>query len=357
MPPSSIRTRRLWLFLPFALLVLLAVAWSVFWVMAARRADATITAWLEQEARLGRIYRCASRESGGYPFRIEVRCTAPTLELANAQPVRVLKAQELRGVAQVYTPNLIIAEISGPLAITEAGQPAVWRADWRLAQASLRGLSGTPERLSVVLDGVQVERADGGGASPAAPAPAGAWAAANHLEFHLRRDPAAASGQPVIDFAGQVNGATLPSVPALTGKPFDGEVTALLSGLTEWKPMPLPARLKQWQAAGGRLQVTRLRIQQGDAVVAATGSVGLSTGGRPDGMFDVTMAGIDRLVQQFGGNDGAAGGLQIGLLAGLAFLGRPAEIDGKRAIAVALRLNDGAVSLGPIRLGKMEPLY
>jgi hypothetical protein len=354
MPESSTRTRRLWLFLPLALLVLLAVTWSVFWVVAARRADATITAWLEQEARLGRLYRCASRESGGYPFRIEVRCTEPTLELSNAQPVRVLKAQELRGVAQVYTPNLIIAEITGPLAVTEAGQPAVWRADWRLGQASLRGLRGTPERLSVVLDGVQVERADAGGTPAAtAPAPAAAWAA-NHLEFHLRRDPAAA-GQPLIDFAAQVNGATLPSVPALAGKPFDGEVTALLSGLTEWKSMPLPARLKQWQAAGGRLQVTRLRIQQGDAVVVATGSVGLSAGGRPDGTFDVTMAGIERLAQQFGG--AAGGGLQVGLLAGLAFLGRPAEIDGKRAISVPLRFNDGAVSLGPIGLGKMEPLY
>src|SRR5436305_9855195 len=117
MPPSSLRTRRLWLFVPFALLVLFAAAWSLFWVMAARRADATITAWLAQEARLGRTYGCASRESGGYPFRIEVRCTAPTLEFANAQPVRVLKAQELRGVAQVHPPNLIIADISWPLAV------------------------------------------------------------------------------------------------------------------------------------------------------------------------------------------------------------------------------------------------
>ena len=56
-----------------------------------------------------------------------------------------------------------------------------------------------------------------------------------------------------------------------------------------------------------------------------------------------------------GGQQG--GGLQLGLMAGLAFLGRPAEIEGKRAVALALRVTDGAVFLGPIPLGKVEPLY
>jgi hypothetical protein len=49
--------------------------------------------------------------------------------------------------------------------------------------------------------------------------------------------------------------------------------------------------------------------------------------------------------------------MHLGLMAGLSFVGRPAEIDGKKAVAVPLRFNDGAVFLGPIRLGRMEPLY
>ena len=93
-----------------------------------------------------------------------------------------------------------------------------------------------------------------------------------------------------------------------------------------------------------------------EAVAVASGDVGLSPTGRPDGSFSITMAGFERLVQQLtGGSSG--GGLQLGLMAGLSFLGRPAEIDGKRAIALPLRFNDGAVSLGPLRLGKIDPLY
>jgi hypothetical protein len=69
------------------------------------------------------------------------------------------------------------------------------------------------------------------------------------------------------------------------------------------------------------------------------------------------MTGFDQLVQQLVGSSQQGGGLQLGLMAGLAFLGRPAEIDGRRAVSVALRFNDGAVFLGPIPLGRMEPLY
>ena len=353
MVESTARSRRPWLFVPFAAVVLIAIVWSGFWYVAASRADAVITAWLAEEAKHGRIHRCGSRTSGGYPFRIEVRCIDPTVELVNAQPPRLLRGKEVVGVAQVYDPDLIIAEITGPLAIAEArepaGQVAVWRADWRLAQASLRGIAGTPERLSVVLDGARLERAEGTSAET--------WAAANRLALHVRRNPVSSADKPVVDVAAQVAGVTVPAAPVLAGRPLDAEVTALVSGLADWRPKPVPARLREWQVAGGRVKVIRLRLQQGDAVAIAVGDIGLSAAGRPDGAFNVTMTGFDQLVQQLVGSSQQGGGLQIGVMAGLAFLGRPAEIDGRRAVSVALRFNDGAVFLGPIPLGRMEPLY
>jgi len=350
MARSTTPSRRLWpVFAPFGALIVVAVAWSAFWYVAARRADATVTAWIEQEAKQGRIYGCGSRQSGGYPFRIEIRCSDPTVELTTAQPPRTLKAKDLVGVAQVYDPNLIIAEITGPLTIAEGGDPAAWRTDWRLAQASLRGIAGTPERLSVVLDEVRFERVDGANSET--------WAAARHTEFHLRRSPTSAPDKPVIDFAAQVAGASLPRAAMLAGKPLDAEVAALLRGLSDLRPKPVPARLKEWQAAGGRLEITKLRLQQGDAIALAAGDIGLSAAGRPDGAFNITMTGFDRLVQGLAGSGNEGGGVQLGLLAGLSFLGRPAEIDGKRAISIPLRLTDGTVFLGPLRVGKLEPLY
>jgi hypothetical protein len=347
MSEPTAAARRPWrVVLPFALLIVVAVAWSAAWYFAARRADATITAWIEQEARFGRIYSCGSRSSGGYPFRIEVRCAEPAVELAAVEPPRVLKAKELMGVAQIYQPDLIIAEITGPLSIGEAGQPPLWRADWRLAQTSLRGVVGASQRVSIVLEEVRFDRTDG--------ATTETWAAANRLEAHVRRG--AASDRPVLDLAAQVAGATVPSAAVLAGKPFDAELVAVLRGLTDLRAKPVPVRLKEWQEAGGRLQVTKFRIQQGEAVALAAGDIGLSAAGRPDGAFDITMAGFDRFVQDLLGRS-QGGALQFGLMAGLAWLGRPAEIDGRRAVALPLRVNDGAVYLGRIPLGKVGPLF
>ena len=136
-PKISSRPRRL--LVAFAALVVLAAAWSGFWYFAASKAEAVISAWIEQESRAGRVYACASRTIGGYPFRIELRCSDPVMELTSLQPPRVVKAKDLVALAQVYEPNLIIAEITGPLSVAEPGNPAALRADWRLAQASLRG--------------------------------------------------------------------------------------------------------------------------------------------------------------------------------------------------------------------------
>ncbi len=340
-------TRGRWrLLLPFALLIVVAVAWSAAWYFAATRADAIITTWIEQEARLGRIYRCGSRSTGGFPFRIEVRCRDPVVEFAALDPPRILQAKDLTGVAQVYQPTLIIAEVTGPLAIGEAGQPPLWRADWRRAQTSLRGILGMAQRLSIVVDGVRFDRADGTTTET--------WATADRLEAHLRRDPA--SDQPVLELTALVNGATIVNTAVLAGRPFDGEIVALLRGPSDLRPKPMTVRLKEWQAAGGRLQISKLRLQQADAVAIAAGDIGLSPAGRPDGAFEITMAGFERLAQDLLGR--AQGGtLQLGLMAGLAWLGRPAEIDGKRGVAVPLRIDDGAVYLGRLRLGKLDPLF
>ena len=99
--------------------------------------------------------------------------------------------------------------------------------------------------------------------------------------------------------------------------------------------------------------MTRLKLRQDDAVAVAAGDVGLSASGRPDGTINITMAGFDQVVRDVV----RGGGMQFGLIAGLTFLGRPAEIDGRRAISVPFRIKDGSMSLGPIPLGKLDPLF
>src|SRR5260221_10569353 len=66
--------RRRWLLLlPFALVVLLAAAWTGVWFYAAARAEAEIAVWREREQQAGRAQDCASHSIGGYSFFLGVR--------------------------------------------------------------------------------------------------------------------------------------------------------------------------------------------------------------------------------------------------------------------------------------------
>ena len=148
-PPS----RPHWLlFLPFAVHRRIGRGVERPVVFRGERTEAVVSAWIEQEASAGRVYACASRTIGGYPFRIELRCTEPVMELTSLQRPRVVKARDLVALAQVYEPGLIVAEITGPVSIADAGSPPIMQADWRLAQEGLRAEGRRPERLSVVLE-------------------------------------------------------------------------------------------------------------------------------------------------------------------------------------------------------------
>jgi len=338
---------RLWVFVPFAVIVVLAAAWTGFWFFAASKAEAIISRWIEQEERLGRVYQCASRTVGGFPFRFEVRCREPSMELTALQPPRVIRAKDLVALAQVYQPGLIIAEITGPVSIAEAGGPPIGRADWRLAQASLRASGIRPERLSVVLDGVKLEFLENGAADPVG--------TADHVELHLRRNPEAVADKVDVDFALQASGAVVQRGP-LAGRPIALEAAGVARAIPDIRRKTTPQRLREWQAAGGKLELQKVRLQQGEAVAVAAGDLRLTESGRPDGTLNITMTGFDRLVREaIGGATG--GGLQLGLVAGLAFLGSPAQLDGRRAVTVPMRFKDGTMSLGPIPLGKVEPLF
>src|ERR1043165_4706427 len=66
------RRPRHWLIAaPLAIVVALGVAWTALWFYAAGEAEKRLNEWQEQQAKGGRLFTCADRSVGGYPFRIE----------------------------------------------------------------------------------------------------------------------------------------------------------------------------------------------------------------------------------------------------------------------------------------------
>ena len=344
MPQTARRSR--WIVAPLLIVILLALAWSGAWLWASRVADDQIAAWIGREAAVGRVYGCASRTIGGYPFRIELRCTEPAVELRGQGTPVAIKAREILAVAQVYQPTLIIAEVSGPMTVSDAAGTLSLTADWTLLQASVRGLPATPERISLVFDAPRLRNTSSSDAD--------VLVRADRIEFHVRQDAASRADEPVFDLGSRLTNAVIPSIAGFSSRPLNAEASAILRGLRDLIPKPVALRLREWQAAGGRLEIANARMQQGEALARVSGDLGLSERGRLNGTLTLAFVGFEDLARAMGLPHLQIRGGQEGLLGRLSsvFGGGETAIDGKKAMAIPLRFQEGAVFFGPLPLGQ-----
>jgi hypothetical protein len=366
--------RRRWPLILIVLIAVLAAAWSGAWYYAAGLAETTIAGWRAREAKAGRIHTCGSQAVGGFPFRFEMRCTDPGLELKSAAQPLLIKARDLLVTARVWQPTRLTSEIVGPLTIAEPGRPAAISANWRHAQTEVRGLPTAPQQVTIVLDEPVFDRMEGAAAQR--------LFNASRMEVVGKMLEGSARNNPVIEVTLKLAAAVAPTLHALTGQPLDADIVAVLRGLKDFAPKPWPDRFREIQAAGGRIEIANARVKQGQTIAAANGVLGLSAAGRPDGQLRLTVANLADLLPALGLDgrspqspnplDGTANRLDriapgLGniarqnaapaLVAGLNFIGQPAEIEGKRAITLPLRFNDGVVTLGPIPLGRAGALF
>jgi hypothetical protein len=390
------RRRPLWrLFILPVLLVIAAAAWSAFWFYAASQVDVSADAWRAREAKSGRVYDCARRSVAGFPFRLEVRCDGASVSLysqtaeqaATKAPITAELGQILV-VAQVYDPKLLIAEFTAPATISDRGQQPSMVVNWSKARSSVVGLPAVPQRASIVFDDPEVNRFNGSMQAP--------LARAKHIELHGRLVEGSPADHPVIETVLKIEGGSVQEVHPLLAQPFDADVRTMLSGLKDFSPKPWPERFREIQAAGGHVEIVQSRIQQGDLIAVAAGSLGLSAQGRLDGELQMTVAGLEKVIPAlgiekmldegvpqatldrvapgvktqdvnnlFGALDRAIPGLgkvvkqnaNVGVAASINALGKEAVLEGKKARAFPLRFVDGTVFLGPLKVGQIPPLY
>ena len=374
--PTSLQSRRRtglrYTILLFIVLALVA-GWTGFWKFASGKAQEAIEGWRAREAKAGRIYNCGSQTVGGYPFRIEVNCERASALFRSNQPPVELKASSLVVLAQVYQPGLLISEYHGPLTIGELGKLPDIVADWKLAQSSVRGTPAAPSRASLVFEQPAVDRMNGGDRQ--------SLLRAKHFEIHGRMVEGSAADKPVIEIALQLDRASAPTLHPAAAQPIDANVTGVLRGLNDFSPKPWSVRFREMQAAGGRIDITQARVQQGEILAVGGGSLSINGNGRLEGQLRVTMAGLDQFLAAIGAQQrvqssssmdklvGALDRLAPGLgdvarqqaganiALGINMLGEQTTLEGKRAVTLPLRFTDGSVFLGPIPIGNTPALF
>ncbi len=390
--PSTPRRRPLWrLFAVPVLLVIAAAAWSAFWFYAASQVGVQADAWRAQEAKSGRNYDCARRTVAGFPFRLEISCEGASVALVSQTASNMpftAKLGEILVVAQVYDPKLVIAEFKSPASIAIPEQSPL-RVDWSKGRASVVGLPAVPQRGSIVFDDLVIDRVN----SNSMQVPV---ARARHVELHGRPAEGSSADHAVIETMFEMNEGSVQGVHPVLAEPFNADVHAKLTGLQDFAPKPWPERFREIAAAGGKVEIVNSRIQQGEMIAVAAGTLSLNASGNLDGELQMTVTGLERIVPAlgidkileegvpqatldrvapgvktqdlnnlFGALDKAIPGLgkivkqnaNAGVAATLNSIGSETVLEGKKARSFPLRFANGAVMFGPVKVGQVPPLF
>lgn len=315
--------------LPLILVGLIAGGWTAVWTWGRDRAEQVVERWLASEAANGRVITCGERRNGGYPFRMEITCLKPVVEMRDeARPYQTYRFERLHVTSQIWAPGHVIAEATGPMTVTNEADSSVITANWRLGQASAQLNIGGYDNSSLVVDDLVVTR-DG---APLVRTARG--------EFHTkpnRDDPLS------VDVVSKLSGAVF---AAQTSPPVDAEVQLIARKLlrTASRPQPLPPR--QWQAAGGSIDLLLLRVAQGDALGIAKGNLRLTADGRPDGQVELRVANIESALE--------ASGLRASLgpiaLGAVTMASRATDVEGRPGRLLTLRASEGRLQIGPLRI-------
>jgi hypothetical protein len=373
--PALRPRRRSWPRYVLGILLLLALGagWTWAWDYSAEKAQAAVAGWRAREAKAGRVYDCGSQSLGGYPFRIEVNCQGASAIFRSNQPPVEIKAGSVMVAAQVYQPTALVSDISGPVTVAKIGGAPIIIADWKLGRSSVSGTPKAPERVSLLFDEPVVNLLEGNRQQN--------LLRARRIEVHGRIAAGSAAHNPVIEVVLRLNHASAPGFNPAAVAPVDAEITAVLSGLGDFSPKPWRERFRELQEHGGRIDITRARIRQGSTLAVGSGSLSIDKNGNLDGKVNVTVAGLEpflvaigasQAVQNSQGMNKVAGMLdklspglgdvarqQAGanLSLGLNLMGKPASLEGRQAITLPLRFEDGVAYLGPIPLGHTPALF
>lgn len=369
---SRRRTGRRYTIVLFIVVALIA-GWAWAWRYAAAEAETAVEGWRAREAAAGRGYSCGAQSVGGFPFRIEVNCDRASAMLHSDQTPLEIKAPGIVVQAQLYRPDRLTSEFIGPLTIAEPGQRPIFAANWTFGQSTVTGTPRAPETAALIFDRPTVDRINNSKTEN--------LLSAKRIEIHGRIAAGSAADHPVIEVSLHAERASAPGLHPAAQPPIDADVTLVLRGLNNYAPKPWPARFRELQAAGGRIDITQVRLRQGNTLAVAEGSLSIDGKGQLAGELRVTVAGLEpflaaigaaKTIQKSHGMDKFAGmldrlapglgdvarqqaGANLGL--GIKMLGQPATLDGREAVTLPLRFTDGTAYFGPIPLGSTPALF
>jgi hypothetical protein len=328
------KPNRFWLYLPFILLVLLAGAYSAFWVASSRQLAAAVDARAATLRQSGYVVELSDRRSSGFPFRLKLQFTEARVAAPSGWAVTIPGFE-----AEAYLHNLRHWVVVAPQGLTftrpDGGPVKVLGAGLR---ASVVQTNTGPWRI--VAQAQKATFAPSPGARPFS------LASADLVEFYLRPSDVAGQGMFLLrvengkaqagSLAGRIAG------DGVVGAAIEGRIskTADFAGAT-WGDA-----LRAWSAAGGVLEAVQGTMAAGTfSAKASNGTLGVGSEGRLVGAIPLELRQPDRALTALAETatvDETAAGSAAAVAA--------ARAQGE-ATTVNLVFQAGVMTFGPVRLG------
>ncbi len=303
MPNAAPRPWRM--FLPLAIVLLLALLWTIYWFVASGLAKQRFG---EERARLaeqGVTLACTRESWGGYPFHFEFACQTPVLTRAGSIELR---SADLLLVALAYAPWQVAALLDGPTTLSGQGITPTRIEHQRALAAITFGKDGEPA-LSAELPAASVE----------------GLGRAGKLMLHTR--PATGGGTDVAA-----------SVTKFSYEPLGAPPIAVDEG-----------SLQGTLAPDQSFKLDTFELQKGQLRYWGSGSLSLDPARRIAGQIDTETNDIKALLGIIGPHLDLSDGQMANLRTMLGLLGNAAKAP--------IIAKDGVLYLGPFRIAELSPLY
>ena len=334
-------TRRTLLLVMIAILVVLG-AYSGYWVYVRGVIAGEVDNWIAEQEAAGYEMEDQGVSVTGYPYRFAITVDAPQVRAPQAEGGWFVRWGRLRATASPFNFNHWIFEFEGPL-FAEQGADAqrqAVRLDAERARISLvAGSDGRTRRVGLDFEQVALESLAGddpGLRSIARLLFTGEVLDSDEMHLRLEATGVAATSEAIGRRIVQEFGDT-------------AETMRIDMRVTEWTSLAARADAIAWRDAGGELSVGAAQLDWGPARLSGHGDFTLDAMARPDGRLSLRIADPDALAEALV-SAGVVSEENAPALRTAALLAP----RGPEGVALPLRLREGAIWLGPARLGSLN---
>jgi len=275
-PPR--KPRRLGLWIPWGAALILAIGWSGWWLWLRGETEHQIDAAAADLRTHGGQASWATRQIGGYPFRLDVDFT--DLKLADASGWAI-SLPTLKSEAYAFAPTRWIVATRDGATLTEPGAAPLTIAS-PVMRASLNSWDQHPPRISFVGDDLSLAVPPG--------APPFPLASAKSVQFYTKAGPDD-QGATLFEIAGGAATTNTDLGRLAGGKPVALTVDAIFSHASALDAPDARTAALGWARAGGMTTLQHLTFAAGATTLDTTkGSFTVGGDGRLAGSAKATLA-------------------------------------------------------------------